>query len=155
MNFRNDQSGRMEMKKRLFYAAVAALLLLSLVSCGRDGLPPDESSGGPVPNSSAEVTWEAPDETLSASLAKLLSKHSSKGWYHHIGKADVFRQDGVVRAEITLKEESTKYASASVMLSGFFDTEQMDAFSLASAARRKNWAFAVPTLQKLENYFIT
>ena len=116
------------MKKRLFYAAVAALLLLSLVSCGRDGLPPDESSGGPVPNSSAEVTWEAPDETLSASLAKLLSKHSSKGWYHHIGKADVFRQDGVVRAEITLKEESTKYASASVMLSGFFDTEQMDAF---------------------------
>lgn len=66
------------MKKRLFYAAVAALLLLSLVSCGRDGLPPDESSGGPVPNSSAEVTWEAPDETLSASLAKLLSKHSSK-----------------------------------------------------------------------------
>ena len=58
------------MKKRLFYAAVAALLLLSLVSCGRDGLPPDESSGGPVPNSSAEVTWEAPDETLSASLAQ-------------------------------------------------------------------------------------
>ena len=82
--------------------------VLSLVSCGRDGLPPDESSGGPVPNSSAEVTWEAPDETLSASLAKLLSKHSSKGWYHHIGKADVFRQDGVVRAEITLKRRIYK-----------------------------------------------
>lgn len=145
----------MEMKKRLFYAAVAALLLLSLVSCGRDGLPPDESSGGPVPNSSAEVTWEAPDETLSASLAKLLSKHSSKGWYHHIGKADVFRQDGVVRAEITLKEESTKYASASVMLSGFFDTEQMDAFFPGLCGAAEELGFRSATLQKLENYFIT
>lgn len=80
------------MKKRLFYAAVAALLLLSLVSCGRDGLPPDESSGGPVPNSSAEVTWEAPDETLSASLAKLLSKHSSNGL------VSSYRQGGCVPA---------------------------------------------------------
>ena len=116
------------MKKRLFYAAVAALLLLSLVSCGRNGLPPDESGSGPVPSSSAEVTREAPDETLSTSLARLLAKHSGKNWYHHIGKAEVFRQAGVVRAEITLKKDSAKYASASVILSNLFDTEQMDAF---------------------------
>lgn len=115
--------------KKLLCTIAAFLLILSMASCAKSGQPAGESGSGASASSSAAVSPQTePDETLSASLTKLLTGHSEESWYHHIEKSQVLQQGGIYRAEITLKADSTKYSSAAVILSGLFSAEQIDAF---------------------------
>lgn len=136
------------MKKLLCVLAVLTLAC-SMAACGRQAAQGDSTAVSSI----AATEPAAPDAALSASLTELLDRHSIDTWYHHIEKAQVYREGGTSRAEIRLKAGSTQYAEAAAGLAGLFSDGQLDAFFPGLCGAAKELGLGVETVAALGKLF--